>query len=286
MRRRTKTTYRPSTWEEEAEAATDGDGMDVEERRSSASASSSSSPSTCRADGRDAASDLRPCYVRMGPVSAASGSAFLEVGLTKVVCSVFGPRANAAADGFSGRGNLHCDFKFAPFARAGERTEAGQTDRERELSRQLQQALLPAVRLTLYPKSTIDVFCLVLEDGGGALPAAINCAAVALVDAAVEMLDTVAACAVCTTAAAATDQHHLSLLDPSHEEEAIAPAELTISMMPSHQRVTHMEQTGELSPALLCAALELAMGGCARVQATLTASIVASATASAEAEGK
>ena len=266
--RRVKTSYRPAYHEEEA-------GMEVE---------GDSPSSLARPDGRAESAALRPCYLRMGPVSQASGSAFVEVGRTKVVCSVFGPRANAAGTGFSESGTLHCDLKFAPFARPGERQDAGQSDYEREVSKQLQQALLPAIRLALYPKSTIDVFCLVLEDGGGALAACVNCASIALVDAAVEMLDTVAACSVVrgpSAAAAAT-----SLLDPCREEEEAAQCELVVSMMPAHQRVTHLEQRGALDPTQLCEALELAMDGCARAHSTMAASIVAAVAAAAAAEAE
>ena len=63
--RRVKTSYRPAYHEEEA-------GMEVE---------GDSPSSLARPDGRAESAALRPCYLRMGPVSQASGSAGRSVHL-------------------------------------------------------------------------------------------------------------------------------------------------------------------------------------------------------------
>jgi exosome complex component MTR3 len=60
----------------------------------------------------------------------------------------------------------------------------------------LEQALLPALRSELYPRSTIDIFVQVLDCDGlhSALGAAITCASMALVNAGIEMRDIVIGC--------------------------------------------------------------------------------------------
>jgi exosome complex component MTR3 len=58
------------------------------------------------------------------------------------------------------------------------------------------QALEVSLRLETFPKSEIDVFALVLEQGGGMVGAAITAASLALADAGVEMYDLVASCSV------------------------------------------------------------------------------------------
>lgn len=62
---------------------------------------------------------------------------------------------------------------------------------------QVHQALVPAIRLELFPKSTIDVFISVLENDGieSCVAAASIAASVALADASIEMIGLVAACA-------------------------------------------------------------------------------------------
>lgn len=62
----------------------------------------------------------------------------------------------------------------------------------------LTQALSPAVMLAKLPKCVVSIYVVVLESDGGELAAAINCASLALIDAAVEMYDIVTASeAVC-----------------------------------------------------------------------------------------
>ena len=73
-----------------------------------------------------------------------------------------------------------------------------QDSQEREFSLLLDQSLSPAVRLELYPKSTVDIYITVLETDGTAatLAASITAASLALADAGVEMVDVVAAYSV------------------------------------------------------------------------------------------
>lgn len=65
---------------------------------------------------------------------------------------------------------------------------------ELESSAFMNRALEVSVRIDKYPKSSIDVYALVLQDDGGALSAAITCASLALAHAGIEMHDLVAAC--------------------------------------------------------------------------------------------
>lgn len=76
---------------------------------------------------RASSDELRRAYLRLGVVSGASGSAYVETGRTRVVCAVYGPRNDTRSRReFSKEGQLVCDFKFAPFADAVGRRERGQ----------------------------------------------------------------------------------------------------------------------------------------------------------------
>lgn len=61
---------------------------------------------------------------------------------------------------------------------------------------QIQQALVPAVRLELFPKSTIDVFVTIIENDGieGCIASGSVAASAALADAGIEMLGLIVAC--------------------------------------------------------------------------------------------
>lgn len=73
---------------------------------------------------------------------------------------------------------------------------AQQNAYEKELAQQLGTALTPAVQLSSFPKSVVEVCCMVLESGGSDLAVSTCAAALALADAGIEMLDLVAACSV------------------------------------------------------------------------------------------
>lgn len=67
---------------------------------------------------------------------------------------------------------------------------------DRSIAVLVQQALTPAVRLELLPKSTIDIFVTVIESDGseGCVAAASVAASAALADAGIEMLGLVTSC--------------------------------------------------------------------------------------------
>ena len=73
---------------------------------------------------------------------------------------------------------------------------AQQNARERELAAQLDTALTPAVQLHTFPKSVVDVCCMVLESGGSELAVSTCAASLALADAGIQLQDLVAACSV------------------------------------------------------------------------------------------
>ncbi|KAG5193051.1 ribosomal protein S5 domain 2-type protein [Tribonema minus] len=220
-----------------------------------------------RGDGRKA-SELRRVYLDLGVVSQASGSAYLELDHTKVICAVYGPHAQSMDTAFSEEGQLKCDLRMAPFAQPKRSEVRGQTDEERELSATLQQALEASVRLDLLTKTAVDVYVTVLAADGGVLGAAITCASLALANASIELFDLVAAC----TAACADGQ---VLLDPTAQEEAAAGGSVLVAVMPSSREVTQWRQRGRLPSAQAAAAVELCMDGCAGVATMMRARLLA-----------
>jgi ribonuclease PH len=54
--------------------------------------------------------------LRTGTVSQAAGSAYIEVGATKAMAAVYGPRPTDRREAFSEEGQLGVDVKLASFA--------------------------------------------------------------------------------------------------------------------------------------------------------------------------
>ncbi|XP_038609697.1 exosome complex component MTR3 [Tachyglossus aculeatus] len=214
------------------------------------------------------ASRLRPVFARAGLLSQAKGSAYLEAGGTKVLCAVSGPRPAEAGGGGGGggEGRLHCDFRRAPFCgarrpAAGAGAAGGPSAEEKELSSWLQEALEPAVRLSRYPRARLDLWALLLEDGGSALAAALTAAALALADAGVEMYDLVVGCGLSRPPGPGP-----WLLDPGRREEERAQARLTVALMPVLNQVSGLLGQGRPQPAHAWpGALGLAVDACQRL---------------------
>ncbi|XP_029173573.1 exosome complex component MTR3-like [Nylanderia fulva] len=163
-----------------------------------------------RHDGRSN-DELRNIFLKIGIVSQAKGSAYIEMGNTKVICSVFDPREVPNKTGYCVQGELFCEFKFAPFSHR-KRKLYQQDAEEKEYSLILQRALEPAVCLQEFPNFQVDVYATVLDNGGSALAAAIMAASLALANAGVPMFGLV-------TASTIGIYDHTYLVDPTDKEE-------------------------------------------------------------------
>eukprot|EP01094_Clydonella_sp_ATCC50884_P025248 TRINITY_DN6571_c0_g1_i1.p1 TRINITY_DN6571_c0_g1~~TRINITY_DN6571_c0_g1_i1.p1 ORF type:complete len:273 (+),score=101.38 TRINITY_DN6571_c0_g1_i1:259-1077(+) len=219
-----------------------------------------------RPDQRTASSALRPVYIRPNVVSQANGSAYLEVGNTKVLCSVFGPRPQFSSSGFSDSAEVECQFKFATFSHADQRDGYQPSDEEKELSKMLVQAVSVGIRLESYPKSLISCHVLVLEDGGGAFAAAVNAASVALARASIEMWDVLACMSVVHVGGRV-------VLDPTLAEERSGAGELVVGGLPALDRLSYVSMRGVFGAALVAEALQRAVEGCAAMQELISASL-------------
>uniref|UniRef100_A0A6B2EBB7 Putative exosomal 3'-5' exoribonuclease complex subunit rrp41-like protein n=1 Tax=Phlebotomus kandelakii TaxID=1109342 RepID=A0A6B2EBB7_9DIPT len=208
-----------------------------------------------RKDGRKA-SESRKIFVKSGVVSKAKGSAYMEVGATKVIVSVFDPRELPRQSKYSINGDLYCDFKFSPFAcvhRKGLQTD----NEEKSLAQALKRALEPAVCRHEFPNFQVDVFANVLEDDGSALAATITASGLALADAGIPMFDVLTA----TNAAILGER---ILMDPTRQEEELSlssnsPDEhglVTLARMSTHEQISEIWQTGSLKMETLQEAID------------------------------
>lgn len=221
--------------------------------------------------GQREALQMRGHFLRTGVVSNASGSAYVEQGQTKVLCSVHGPRTKQQGmSEYSDKGELTCDVRFAPFAQLDtSRLDNRQSTDEKHMSQVIRRALIASVQLHRFPKSVLDIHVLVLQDDGSALATAITSASLALADAGVDLFDIVAACMVAVVPSenkTKTGTESMTLVvDPTASEEKAAPATVLVARMPALDQVTELKVAGCVEFDTMGTTLSTALEGCVAV---------------------
>ncbi|KAF7988959.1 hypothetical protein HCN44_007269 [Aphidius gifuensis] len=165
-----------------------------------------------REDGRKH-SEIRKMFVKAGIVSQAKGSAYIEIGKTKVICTVFDPREIPNKSGYSLQGNLYCEFKYASFS-CKKRKIHQQDNEEKEFSMIMQRSLEPSVCRHEFPNFQVDIYALVLDNDGSCLSTAITAASLALANASIPMFGLV-------TAVTAGIYNDKIFIDPTIDEEEL-----------------------------------------------------------------
>eukprot|EP00833_Pecoramyces_ruminatium_P011044 jgi/Orpsp1_1/1185076/evm.model.c7180000092224.2 len=206
--------------------------------------------------------NIRPIFIKPNVIKKANGSAYYEADSIKVICGVYGPRSSKRSM-VSDEGTVSCEFKFAPFS-CNKRCGYIRNAQEREYSLIIQQAFLPAIRLNLYPKSSIDIYITVLENDGttACLAAAITCASIALTDAGIQMYDLVAA-------ASATCIKGNICLDPDASEENDTNSKFMLSYMPSLKQITHVLCTGKMEVEQSIEAIGICIDACNSIKTVM-----------------
>lgn len=242
---------------------------------------------------------LRPIYLDVGILSNADGSSIVEIGHTKVVCAVHGPRSFSASsaydsDIFHEDGVLNVDVKFAlPFAIRPETVAMNQdtsvdgTTSNTSQQQQQQQASPEEVELSsrvydaifsslvqsslkrLY-KSVIDVHLMVLQSDGGLTSACIVAVCLALADAGIEIYDLVPSCCVAVydvrnRKEKSTTNHPTCLVDPTEDEINDADGIVTLAVIYNCSEVTFWNQTGRISVEAYSQAMEMCKDGCSTI---------------------
>ena len=173
--------------------------------------------------------ELRQMYMDLHILSKADGSSIVEIGQTKVLCAVNGPRSFSTSMSssdieFHEEGILNVDVKFATqfavrpetiaLTKIADSISTGtgtgvagsaastqhlyqqQAPEEIETSSRVYDAIFSSVPLRHLQKSVLDVHIMVLQADGGVTSACIIAASLALADAGVELYDLVSSCSV------------------------------------------------------------------------------------------
>ncbi|MHA1616564.1 MAG: exosome complex exonuclease Rrp41 [Candidatus Njordarchaeales archaeon] len=203
-----------------------------------------------RSDGRRW-DELRPLRMQVRVLKRADGSALVEMGGTKVLAAVYGPRESHPRHLLPpDRAILRVAYRMATFS-VEERKKPQPSRREIELSKVIREALEPALYLEEFPRTAIDVYTLVLQADGGTRTASINAASLALADAGIPMKGLVTAVAVGRIG-------NQVIIDLNDLEDKYGDADMPIAMIPATGEITLLQMDGTMPPDLFEEALKLA----------------------------
>jgi len=204
-----------------------------------------------RTDGRQT-SELRPVTITPGFLPAAEGSALIEIGHTKVVCSA---SLEDAVPGWlrgGGRGWVTAEYGMLP------RSTTTRTQREvnrgrpggrtHEIQRLIGRALRSVTRLEALGERTIHIDCDVLQADGGTRTAAITGGWVALALALKQMVEfrMIAKMPLTEPLAAISVGmvDGVAMLDLCYEEDARAEVDMNVVMTAAGE-FAEVQSTGE-----------------------------------------
>jgi ribonuclease PH len=132
-----------------------------------------------------AADELRPIRFHRNYAENADGSVLVEVGRTKVLCTVCAATKVPMFQKSRGQGWLTAEYSMLPGSVQGRKArEVGKRDgRSVEIQRLIGRTLRAVVDLSAFPDHTLHVDCDVVQADGGTRCASITGAALALHDA-------------------------------------------------------------------------------------------------------
>jgi len=206
-----------------------------------------------RVDGRKP-DELRPIRIELGVLKNADGSAIFEMGNTKVIAAVYGPKEMHPRHlALPDKASLRVRYHMAPFS-TDERKNPAPSRREIELSKVIREALEATVLVDLFPRTVIDVFMEVLQADAGTRLVSLMAASMALADAGIPMKDLIAGVAV-------GKADGVLVLDINEPEDMWGEADMPVAMLPSLGQVVLLQLNGNMTPQEFRQALDLVQKG-------------------------
>ncbi|KAI1454685.1 ribosomal protein S5 domain 2-like protein [Annulohypoxylon moriforme] len=245
-----------------------------------------------RIDGRRW-NELRQLHAEIRTQAAADGSAYFELGNTKVMCVVSGPSeenknkrgatsasgaggsgggAGGGAGGMSGGGGggnaaeILVSVVVGPFSTVDRKKRARGDKRTQELQSTLAKSLAAVLHTHLFPRSTISLSLHVLSQDGSLLACLINAATLALIDAGVPMEDYLVACSAGSTSShAANDEQADPIMDLNTQEEQELPF-LTVGTLGGTDKVAVLVCESRVQVSRLEGMMVTAADGCRNIR--------------------
>ncbi len=226
------------------------------------------SPEGLRKDGRRT-QELRLMNANISILPHTDGSATFELGNTKILATVHGPREAKSSLALHDRASIKINFHAASFSSvSGERRKQVRQDKRlAEYSLALEETLREVIIVTTFPRSEIDIFVEVLNADGSVLAASFNAVVLALMDAGIPMVDYIVAVSV-------GNIQGQPLLDLNRLEEASNNPSLTIAFLPRTGTIAYLGLEPRLESDKLGAVLDLAKIGSHKLWTILDTQVV------------
>lgn len=223
------------------------------------------SDSGVRCDGRKP-SEIRSVKCKLGVFDQADGSAYFEVGNTRVLAAVYGPheisesnKGKSAHD----RALINCQYSMATFSTSERKSRPRGDYRSMEINAYLCEIFESAVITELYPHSQIDIYLEVLQADGSNYSACVNAASLALVHAGIPIKDIVCSCS-------AGYFSGVTLVDLNHSEESVnAIPTISIALLPKSKQTLSIESSGRINVNSLEKLMESVTDGCHQILAIM-----------------
>jgi ribonuclease PH len=207
-----------------------------------------------RSDNRTA-EQMRPVNITPDFVSTAEGSALIEVGNTRVICTASIDETVPSFLKGSGKGWITAEYSMLPRSTLTrsprEATRGRQSGRTHEIQRLIGRALRAVVDLKQLGERTITLDCDVIQADGGTRTASITGAFVALGLAMEKLVDagTLSAAPIRDFVAAVSVGvvEGSVLLDLSYEEDSQAEVDLNF-VMTGARKIVEVQATAEQHP--------------------------------------
>lgn len=216
-----------------------------------------------RTDGRKN-DELRKMTAKVGVVPNADGSAMFAFGNTVAIAAVYGPRQlHPQHMQDPSTGILRCTYDLLSFS-VYERKRPGPSRRSKEISKVTEWALLPAVDLSAFPNSVIDVQIYILQADAGTRTAGINAASMALAHAGIPMKDL-----ICSVAIGKNDKEVITDINKAEEdfEEGEGATDFAIAKLATSDEYTLMQMDGKIQPEVVKEVIKLGEKSCNEILA-------------------
>lgn len=207
-----------------------------------------------RPDGRSF-DELRPIEAKIGVLKRADGSSVFRFGNTWAIAGVYGPRkVFPRHQENSEHAILRTEYRMASFSTT-ERSRPGPSRRSQEISMVTRNAILPALFLDEFPRTSVDTVIEILQADASTRCAGINAAVLAIADAGVPMRDLVSSC----SAGIVNGQ---VLLDIAGKEDTAGELDLPVAYFHRRKELTLIQMDGIASPDAVKQILRTAIKGC------------------------
>jgi len=200
-----------------------------------------------RQDGRGP-TDIRPLFVQTGVRTSSKGSSYVEMGNTKVVCVVNGPKDLSKKVEFSTTGLISLEIQAT----------GGKVSEKDVIA--IKEALEGIVVLDKFPKCLLEVFLTVLEDEGSCIAACITAAGLALIDGGIPVYDTPVASSLLYDGnqffldPSKTEQQTLDLTDQT--KNTAGGGLVTMAVLPTRDQICLFIMEGKMGPQFVTMAME------------------------------